>query len=289
MAERETDTLTGTETTGHEWDGIKELNTPLPRWWLYTFYVTIVWAFGYFVLYPAWPSFSGYTKGMLGYSSRGQLEQTLDEVKAGRAGWIEKFEAADVNDILQDQELLRFAMAGGRTIFADNCAPCHGAGGAGGDGYPVLADDDWIWGGTADAIYTTLLYGIRSGHEDARESEMLAFGADEYLEPEQIEQVSEYVMSLSGQGEATEEGATIFEENCAACHGEDGTGMKELGAPNLTDGIWLYGGGKEAVMAQVNQPQHGVMPAWTGRLDDVSIKQVAVYVHSLGGGQQEEE
>lgn len=285
MAERETDTLTGTETTGHEWDGIKELNTPLPKWWVYTFYATIVWAIGYFVLYPAWPSFSNYTKGVLGYSSRAELEATMEQVKASRAPWAEKIEAADVSDILKNQELLQYAMAGGRAIFADNCAPCHGAGGAGGKGYPVLADDDWLWGGTPDAIYQTVEYGIRSGNDDARESEMLAFGRDELLTAEQISTVADYVLSLSGEGKASEEGATIFEENCAACHGDDGKGNQELGAPNLTDGIWLHGSGKDAIVAQVTNPQHGVMPAWTGRLDDVSIKEVTIYVHSLGGGQ----
>ncbi len=285
MADRETDALTGTETTGHEWDGIKELNTPLPRWWLYTFYACIVWALGYFVVYPAWPSFSSYTKGVLGYSSRAELEATMEQVKAGRAGWLEKFEAAEVGDILENQELLQYAMAGGRIIFADNCAPCHGAGGSGAKGYPVLADDDWIWGGTPDDIYTTLQYGIRSGHEDMRESQMLAFGRDEILTKEQISTVTDFVLSLSGQGTASEEGTTLFEENCAACHGEDGTGIKELGGPNLTDGIWLYGGDKDAIVAQITEPRHGVMPAWTGRLDDVSIKQVTIYVHSLGGGQ----
>ena len=284
MAEREIDPVTGIETTGHEWDGIKELNTPLPKWWLYTFYATIIWAIGYFVLYPAWPSLSGYTKGTLGYSSRAEFAATMEEVKASRAGWFAKFEEASVEDVSQDQELLQFAMAGGRAIFADNCAPCHGAGGAGAPGYPVLADDDWIWGGSVDEIYTSVQYGIRSSHEDTRDSLMLAFGADEILEDAQITAVADYVMTLGGTGKAGDEGAVIFEEQCAACHGEDGKGLAELGGPNLTDGIWLYGEGKDAVLAQIRSPKHGVMPAWVDRIDDVSIKQVAVYVHSLGGG-----
>lgn len=285
MAERETDAVTGTETTGHEWDGIKELNTPLPKWWLYTFYATCIWAAGYFVLYPAWPGFSDYTKGILGYSSRAELDATMEQVKASRSGWLAKFEQAEVEDILTDQELLQYAMAGGRTIFADNCAPCHGAGGGGAPGYPVLADDDWIWGGGIDAIYETVLYGVRSDHEDTRDSLMLNFGEDEILTAAQIETVADHVLSFSGEGQASDEGAVIFEEQCAACHGEDGTGIPDLGGPNLTDGIWLYGGGKAAVVAQIAKPRHGVMPPWTGRLDDVSIKQVSVYVHALGGGQ----
>ena len=285
MADRETDALTGIETTGHEWDGIREPNNPLPKWWLYLFYATIIWSIGYFIVYPAWPTLSTYSKGVIGYSSRAELDRHMEEVKASRSAWLERFEAASVDDIVGDTELLQYAMAGGRTIFADNCAPCHGAGGGGAKEYPILADDDWIWGGTPEAIYTTLQFGIRSGHDDTRESEMLRFGEDEILEPAQIETVAEYVLSLSGQGTASEEGQEIFVEQCAACHGEDGTGVADFGGPNLTDDIWLYGGGKEAVVSQINAPRHGVMPAWIDRLDDVSIKQVSVYVHALGGGE----
>ncbi|WP_316975779.1 cytochrome-c oxidase, cbb3-type subunit III [Shumkonia mesophila] len=285
MADRETDVLTGTETTGHEWDGIKELNTPLPKWWLYTFYATIVWAFGYFVLYPAWPSLGGFTKGMLGYSSRAEIAETMDQVTAGRAAWAEKFANTPVEEIVADRELLDFAMAGGKAIFADNCQPCHGASGSGALSYPVLADDDWLWGGAIETIYATVQHGIRSADGDTRVSEMPRFGADNTLTPKEIATVADYVLSLSGTGKAPEEGATLFADNCAACHAEDGKGMAELGAPNLTDGIWLYGGGKAAVVAQVTAPRHGVMPAWGGRLNDVSIKQVSIYVHSLGGGQ----
>ena len=284
MADRETDVLTGTETTGHEWDGIKELNTPLPKWWLYTFYATIVWAFGYFVLYPAWPSFSGFTKGVLGYSSRAEIAETMNRVQADRAAWAERFATTPVEDIVADPELLAFAMAGGRTIFADNCQPCHGAAGSGAPRYPVLADDDWLWGGTIGDIYATVQHGIRSDSDETRVSEMPRFGADQLLTAREIVTVADYVLSLSGIGAAGEEGAALYADNCAACHGEDGTGMAELGAPNLTNGIWLYGGSREAIVAQVTAPRHGMMPAWTGRLNDVSIKQVSIYVHSLGGG-----
>lgn len=285
MAEKETDALTGTETTGHEWDGIKELNTPLPRWWLWVFYATIIWGIGYYIAYPAWPSLSGYTKGVLGYSSRENLVKDLEAVQVSRAVWLDRFTTTSVDDIAKDPELLQFAMAGGAFVFGENCAPCHGAGGAGAPGYPVLADDDWIWGGTLDDIYQTIKYGIRSKHDDTRYSEMIAFGADEILEPAQISAVADYVLSLSGAGAANEEGAQIFEEQCTACHGEDGTGLAELGGPNLTDDIWLFGGSKDAIVAQIDKPKHGVMPAWVGRLDDAAIKQAAIYVHSLGGGQ----
>lgn len=286
MAQVEKDALTGTETTGHTWDGIKELNTPLPRWWLWTFYATIIWAVGYYIAMPSWPWLSGYTSGVLGYSSRALHEADLAEQKANRdAKWLGKFAEMSVEDIAQDTDLLQYAMAGGRVIFADNCAPCHGAGGQGAPRYPVLADDDWLWGGTLEAIQTTVAYGIRSGHDDGRESDMPAFGKDELLEPAQITAVADYVMSLAGQGSATDEGKLVFDENCAACHGEDGKGLAELGGPNLTDGISLYAVDKDAIVKQVSAPSHGVMPAWQGRLDDASIKQVSIYVHTLGGGQ----
>jgi cytochrome c oxidase cbb3-type subunit 3 len=282
---KEVDALSGTETTGHEWDDIRELNTPLPKWWLYVFYATIVWGLAYSIAYPAWPWLSGYTKGVLGYSSRAELMETLDDVKASRAVWVDRFAAASVEDIAKDPTLLQFAMAGGRVLFADNCAPCHGTGGAGAKSFPALGDDDWIWGGTLDAIHTTLLYGIRSGLPEARISQMPAFGADEILTAEEISNVAEHVLSLSGAGPANAKGAAIFAEQCVACHGEDGKGIQDVGGPNLTDKIWLYGSTKSAIVAQIVKPRQGVMPAWQGRLSDYEIKQLAVYVHSLGGGE----
>lgn len=285
MANVEKDEISGQETTGHEWDGIKELNTPLPKWWLYTFYACILFAIGYWVVYPAWPSFSSFTKGTFGYSSRAMHDADLMEQKQSREAWTSKFASMDVEEIGSDRQLLNYAMAGGKIIFAENCAPCHGSSGAGAPGYPVLADDDWIWGGTREAIQTTVLYGIRSGHDEARASEMPKFKADEILNDEQISAVADYVVSLSGGESAAGEGQEIFANECSACHGEDGTGVNDLGGPNLADGIWLYGQGKEAVAAQISKPKHGVMPAWVERLSDVEIKQVSLYVHSLGGGQ----
>ena len=285
MAQTEKDALTGTETTGHEWDGIKELNTPLPKWWVYTFIVTIVWSIGYWVVYPAWPTLSTYTKGVIGYSSRAELDADMAALAESRSAWLGKFEGASLGDLAGNRELLNYAMAGGKFIFAENCAPCHGAGGAGAPGYPILADDDWLWGGTPEAIGTTVRYGIRSGHDEERANDMPQFGTDELLEAEQIDQVAEFVLSLSGGATANDAGKAIFEEQCAGCHGEDGKGDQEQGGPNLTDGIWLYADGRDAVVAQIKAARHGVMPAWEGRLDDVSIKLVALYVHSLGGGQ----
>jgi cytochrome c oxidase cbb3-type subunit 3 len=285
----EKDSVTGTQTTGHEWDGIKELNTPLPRWWLYVFYATILWSIVYWVLYPAIPTWSGYTKGVIGGTEREALQDRLQEARAGQAVYLDRIQVASVEEIAGDADLLNFAIAGGRAAFADNCAPCHGLGGAGqAGGYPTLADDDWLWGGTREAIQTTLLYGIRSNHDDTRISEMPAFGADGVLGPEEIGDVAEYVLSLSGNSgdtAAAERGAQAYLDNCAACHGEQGEGMADLGAPALDDQIWLYGGDKEAIVAQISKPKHGVMPAWESRLDDTTIKMLATYVHSLGGGE----
>jgi cytochrome c oxidase cbb3-type subunit 3 len=288
MAKVEKDAITGQETTGHEWDGIKELNTPMPKWWLYTYYVSILIAVGYWVFYPSWPFFTDYAKGTLGYSTRAEHEKDLLAQKQSRSLWSGQFAAMSIEDIGADQQLLNFAMAGGKFIFAENCAPCHGSAGSGAPGYPVLADDDWIWGGTRDDIHTTVNYGIRSDHDETRDSEMPNFRGDEILENSQISDVSEYVMSLSGvSGDATtiERGAQVFEDECSACHGEDAKGVADMGGPNLSDGIWLYGKDKDAIFAQIANPRHGMMPAWIDRLSNVEIKQVSLYVHSLGGGQ----
>ena len=283
----EKDQVTGTETTGHEWDGIKELNTPLPKWWLYSWWASIVWAAVYFVLYPAIPYGSGYTKGVLGFSQRVQHEAEMKAARAGQAKYLDRIQAASPAEILKNKELLAFARAGGKTSFADNCAPCHGTGGGGRPAFPVLADDDWVWGGKIEDILKTIQVGVRSGHDDERSGEMPAFGADDTLKPAQIAAVTGYVLSLSGKQAkpaATADGKKIYAQNCAACHGETGKGNPELGAPNLTDAIWLYGGTAKAVSAQVTKPRHGVMPSWSGRLDANTIKMLAVYVHSLGGG-----
>ena len=287
MANIERDEVTGTNTTGHEWDGIKELDTPMPNWWLWTFYATILFAVIWWVLYPSWPTLNDYWKGTLGFSSRVDLTTELQVRDQARSTWTKKFAAMPVTDIAQDQELLNYAMAGGKVIFADNCAPCHGSQGSGAPGYPVLADDDWLWGGSLDEIETTIRYGIRSTHEDTRTSEMPVF-SDDYLSAAQISDVADYVLSLSGSAGdamAAKRGGEVFAAECAACHGETGEGGRDFGAPKLTDGLWLYGGSREALINQISKPKHGVMPTWEARLDDVSIKQVAIYVHSLGGGE----
>mgnify|MGYP003382271118 CR=1 FL=1 len=291
----ERDEISGTDTTGHEWDGIKELNTPLPKWWLYTFYACVIWALGYTVFYPAWPMISGATPGVLGYSSRAELVKTVDVAKAAQKENLDKIAAASVEDILKDEKLLAFARAGGAAAFKVNCVQCHGAGAAGSVGYPNLNDDDWLWGGQPEQIHTTLKNGIRYvQNADTRVMDMPVFGPDPangnaaVLKPEEIASVANFVMTLSG-GEAdaakAAAGKELYATNCASCHGDTGLGNKDMGAPNLTDKIWLYGGKIENVEAQISKPRMGVMPAWSARLDEATIKQLAVYVHALGGGE----
>ncbi len=289
MAPREKDEISGTETTGHEWDGIRELDTPMPRWWLWTYYACIVFALGYMIAYPAWPLIHGATPGLLGYSSRAELLKDVDAARAGQSAQLEKVKALSLDDIRKDADLLQFAVAGGRAAFRLNCIQCHGSGAAGGKGYPNLNDDDWLWGGTLDKIHTTLQHGIRyTADPDTRQSLMPSFGADAILTPEQISDVAEHVLKISGQTfdtAAAERGATVFAENCAACHGDAGEGKQEFGAPRLTDAITLYVSDKASIVAQINKPRQGVMPAWGRRLDELTIKQLAIYVHSLGGGE----
>lgn len=286
MAGKELDTLTGIETTGHEWDGIRELNTPLPKWWLWVFYATIVWALAYSVAFPSWPWLSGYWGGLVGYTTRGEFNERMAVLDASRAGWYERLGAASLQQINDDPELLQIATAGGKVIFGNNCAPCHGTGGTGRPGgYPALVDDDWLWGGSIDDIYATIRHGVRNEDPEAHLSLMPAFGTDGMLTAAQIGAVADHVLALSGQGPDNAEGAALFADNCASCHGDLGKGEPALGAPNLTDQIWLYGGTRQAIITQITKPKMGVMPSWAQRLSDVEVKQVATYVHSLGGGQ----
>lgn len=287
----EKDAVTGTDTTGHEWDGIKELNTPLPKWWLYTLYVTIVWGIIWMVLYPSVPLGGTYFKGILGYSERQNIETALKQAADQRAPMMAKLAATPIDEVQKNPELATFALTGGRAVFNDNCAPCHGVGGSGRPGgFPVLADDDWIWGGTRDAIQQTVLHGIRNGGADARDSAMPRFGADGLLTPAQISDVADYVLALgtpagTALSDAAKRGAVVFGEQCVACHGAKGEGLKDLGGPRLSDAIWLYGGDKASLVKQISAPRQGVMPAWSGRLTEAQIKMVTLYVHSLGGGQ----
>tara|TARA_R110000764_G_scaffold62196_2_gene132393 strand:- start:416 stop:1279 length:864 start_codon:yes stop_codon:yes gene_type:complete len=287
MSKRKTDEVTGVETTGHSWDGIEELNNPLPRWWLWTLYLCIIWAIGYTIAYPAWPMISGATQGVMGWSTRANVAAEITAHEAANAELVTQLVAADMPTLPQDADLNRYAIARGGAVFRANCSQCHGSGAAGAKGYPNLLDDDWLWGGDIDAIMTTVRHGIRNTlDDDARYSAMPAFG--DMLEPAEIDAVVEHVVSLSSSdfdAALAAQGATVFADNCASCHGDAGLGNREMGAPNLADAIWLYGGDRATLHTTVEQARFGVMPPWGPRLKEADIRAVSAYVHSLGGGE----
>lgn len=282
------DELTGIDTTGHSWDGIKELNNPLPRWWLWTLYATIVWAFAYAIAYPSWPLINSATEGFLGWGSRADLHADVASADATKSVFRDKIAGMTVTQILADQEVRPFASNAGASLFRVNCTQCHGSGAQGSAGFPNLNDDSWIWGGTPEQIELTIAHGIRDATNDqSRLSLMPAFGKDGLLNDDQIGQATEFVLSLAGlehdAGKAGT-GAQVYSDNCASCHGVRGEGNLELGAPQLNDAIWLYGGSRAEITRQVREPRHGMMPGWLARLGETEVKELAVYVHSLGGG-----
>lgn len=284
---KDIDDVTGTDTTGHSWDGIKELNNPLPRWWLWCFYLTIIWGIGYTIAYPAWPMISGATAGVLGYSTRGEVAADITRFEEANAEISAQLASADLDNLLENEELNRFAISAGGAVFRTNCSQCHGSGAAGAVGYPNLLDDDWLWGGDFENIAYTVRHGIRNEEDwDARYSEMTAY--DEIFTNEEVDAVVQHVRAISGQEHdavLAEAGTEIFLDNCAACHGDDGTGNRDLGAPNLTDAIWLYGGDVATLEETVRYARFGVMPPWAERLTEAEINAVTAYVHQLGGGE----
>jgi len=294
MAEQKkrVDQPTGTHTVGHEWDGIEELDTPMPRWWLLTFYATIVFAIGYTVVYPAWPGLHGATKGLWGWNSRSVLKDEMTAATKGRAATLSAIATTPIEQLQAKPALFEEAARGGEAAFKVYCVQCHGSGADGvrpGSGYPNLNDDDWLWGGDLKSLEYTIANGIRNPDvADTRTSQMPAFGKDGILTAAQMRDVVSYVRFISGQDKASasgQRGAALFATNCAACHGPDGKGDRVFGAPNLTDGIWLYGGSPEAITQTVANSRHGVMPAWGHRLDATTVKMLAAYVYSRGGGE----
>lgn len=281
------DEPTGTQTVGHEWDGIEELDTPMPRWWLLTFYACIIWAFGYVIFYPALPMLESATRGTLGWSSRGQLAQEMDAEAKRRAPITAAIAATPIEQLSGNEKLMQAAIEGGRAAFKVHCVQCHGSGATGSKGYPNLNDDDWLWGGDLGAIHYTVTHGARNpDHDQTRSSQMPAF--EGVLTPTEIASVTSFVRAASGQqkpGAASARGMALFATNCSSCHGADGKGDRQFGAPNLTDAIWLYGGDKATITQTIAKSRFGVMPRWDNRLDPVTIKMLAAYVHSLGGGE----
>ncbi len=276
--------------TGHKWDGIGEYDVPAPRWWLIVWLICIIWAVVYWFFYPTWPTTSGNSKGILGWSQQSQLADSQLEIDEKKKIPLEKISKLTLEEIQKNPELMEFALNGGRVAFKENCAACHGTGAAGSKGFPNLNDDDWLWGGKVTDIYQTIKFGIRSAHDKTRSNQMPSFGLDKVLKKDEIEAVAEYVLSLSNKasqdsGTRILEGEKTFKANCVACHKAGGVGDRSLGAPNLADAIWLYGGTKEDILFTTHYARNGVMPYWIGRLDDNTIKQLSLYVHSLGGGE----
>lgn len=276
------------DTTGHSWDGIEEYNNPLPKWWLYIFYACIVWGIGYTIAYPAWPLLKEATPGLLGYSTRANVAADIDAVNQSNAELTKELSEIDLNILANNDELDRFATNWGAAVFRAHCSQCHGSGAAGvqGQGYPNLLDDDWLWGGTIEEVAYTVRHGVRNEtDDDAHWSQMPAFG--DMLEKDEIKAVVQHVLAISGadhDAAMAATGATVYADNCASCHADDGTGDITQGAPNLTDAIWLYGGSKDQITETVKYSRFGVMPAWGQRLSDAEVKAVAAYVHQLGGG-----
>lgn len=287
QTDKNVDDVTGVETTGHSWDGIQELNNPMPRWWLWTLYATIVWAIGYTIFYPAWPMISGATTGTMGWSTRANVAEAIKTHDAKNAALVDTLLAAEMNQLGDDPDLLRYAVARGGAVFKAQCSQCHGSGAAGAKGYPNLLDDDWLWGGSMDEIGYSVRHGIRNDtDENARYSQMPAFG--EFMEKTEIAAVVEYVYALSNadaEPAKAQVGQLLFADQCASCHGAAGLGDRDQGAPNLADAIWLYGGDRETLTQTVTNARFGIMPAWGQRLSEADVRAVSAYVHGLGGGE----
>lgn len=291
MAEREIDEASGVETTGHSWDGVKELNNPLPRWWLILFWASVLWAVVYWVFMPSWPGLDGHLQGIRNHSERRNVAAATAALAAERGDAMRRLLAVDsIEAVERDPELLEFALNAGASLFGDNCATCHGAGGQGSPGFPALVDDDWLWGGRLAEIRQTLRYGIRSGHPQARGGVMQAFGEQGLLKRAEISDLVDYVLHLSGAeapADAVARARPLFAQHCASCHGPDGRGDRAFGAPDLANQIWLYGGDRRTLTETLQRGRGGVMPAWSGRLAEEQITALAVFVHALGGGEQE--
>lgn len=279
-------------TTGHSWDGIEEFDNPLPRWWLWIFYACILWSVVYWILYPAWPMVRSATAGVLGYSSRADVAAEIAAADQANQVWYNQLMDSEIDAVASNTELERFAVNAGAAVFRAQCSQCHGAGANGlrpGSGFPNLLDDEWMWGGTLADIEQTVTYGIRNtDFPDARYSEMPSFGRDELLNADEIDQVVNFVLQLSGQPHdiaLSTPGEQVFADNCVACHGENGAGDPFVGAPALNNGIWLYGGSADEIRASVVNANFGIMPGFAARVSEAQIRAVAIYVHGLGGGQ----
>lgn len=287
MALKERDEFTGQVTTGHEWNGIKELNTPVPRL-LWVFLSTMgLFAIGWTIMMPSWPGVSGYFRGLLGADQHEAVQQSLVEAEAERSIWSERLASEDLATLAADQSIMTAVRQTGPALFGDNCAGCHGYSATGNAGYPNIAEAPMMWGGDADTIAETIRIGINANHPETRYGQMLAFGRDQMLGSAEISALADYLVSMQGEKFLTpEENAaaqTLFADNCAGCHGEDARGMVETGAPNLTDAHWTYGDDRATIRQSIYNGRQGTMPAWEGRLSTAQIRLLALYVMDLRG------
>lgn len=289
MAEIERDPASGRPTTGHEWNGIKELDTPVPRGVLMFLIVTHIWALALWLLVPSWPLGTTYTKGILGVDQQTTVKEQIAEGQRERAAWSARIESEPYQTILADKVLMQTVRHTGQQLFGDNCAACHGRDGKGNPGYPNLTDKDWLWGGSPELIEQTIRVGINTTDADSRISQMSAFGRDEILDRGQVRDVTAYVYSLSHPDYSTpanltpiKAGQEVFAANCTSCHGDDARGNQELGAPDLTDTTWIYGGSMDAIVASVHGGRQGHMPTWAARLTPADIRTLTLYVYDLG-------
>jgi cytochrome c oxidase cbb3-type subunit 3 len=271
------------QTTGHEWDGIKEYDNPDPFWLRLMFYCALFFSLGYWLFYPSWPSQYGH--GIFDWSQYKELEESQKEIIKRRAVYLDEFNKASFDEIMKNPELYKFAIAGGKSAFANNCAVCHGIGGGGNPGYPNLTAGAWLWGGKPEDIYQTIKFGIRSGHEETRDSQMAAFGRDGILKPDEVNILTDFVMGMYKGQNYSDQANELYQKNCASCHGVKGEGKHEFGGPALNDAIWLYGSDKKTIHDVIYNGRQGVMPQWFGRLSDSTIRELVVYVHGLGGGE----
>lgn len=283
MSVGERDSYTGKMTTGHEWNGIKELNTPVPKIVLFFLSAAFIFAVACWILLPAWPlGLTGYSKGLLGVDERKAVAKNLQRATAERAPWTERIINSDHASIRSDKELMRIVRQTGHRLFGDNCGVCHGLHGQGGKGYPAIARAPWQWGGDPETLEETIRVGINSSHPESRASQMIAFGHNQILQRQDILNVAAYVLSLSKASTTGAErlaaGKSVFEANCVSCHGDDARGKQDFGAPNLTDAFWIYGGDPETVYNTIYWGRQGQMPSWESRLSAVDRKILALYL-----------
>jgi len=284
VEQQDRDGYTGYLTTGHEWNGITELNTPVPRAVYFFLTAAFLFSVGYWILMPAWPLGVSYTKGLLGIDQRKIVAASLQEAAVDRSVWTKRIETESFAEIQSDPQLMNIVRETGHTLFGNNCAACHGHDAKGGPGFPDLTTSSWLWGGNPEQIFNTIRVGINSAHPNSHVSQMPAFGRDQMLPTADVLKVATFVYSLSNPGAknidpgTVEAGRKIFATNCVTCHGNDARGNSELGAPDLTDKSWIYGGDLETIDSTIWGGRQGHMPTWDSRLSALDRKILTLYL-----------